>query len=353
MERKLATIQQIDDVKSIPNADKICAYRVNGWWIVDTIDKYKIGDLVIYLEIDSWVPHEIAPFLSKGKEPREYNDLRGERLKTVKLRGQLSQGLLLPTTVLDVKGLWPLAGGNLIGHDLTVQLGIHKWEAPILGQLRGVMKGNFPSFIPKTDQPRCQNLRQDIFIDHKDETYEVTLKLDGSSMTIYVRNGEVGVCSRNIDLQETEENSFWKATRNQNIIQPLLEYSKQKGANLALQGELIGEGIQGNIEKITGQRFYLFDIYDIDNGCYLHPSIRYSVLDSIKNLGADIEHVPIIEPFCDVATTYRTIDDLLDFAEGPSLNPKTKREGLVFKSHNSNFTFKAISNSYLLKHGDR
>lgn len=83
------------------------------------------------------------------------------------------------------------------------------------------------------------------------------------------------------------------------------------------------------------------------------PSIRYSILDSIRNLGGDVEHVPIIEPFCDVATTYNNIDNLLDFAEGPSLNPQTKREGLVFKSHNSSFTFKAISNSYLLRHGDR
>lgn len=352
MERKLATIQQIEDLKSIPDADKICTYRVNGWWIVDTINKYNIGDSVIYLEIDSWVPYEIAPFLSKGKDPREYNGVKGERLKTVKLRGQLSQGLLLPTTILDEKGLWPLSG-NPIGHNLTAQLGIQKWEAPIPAQLRGVMKGNFPSFIPKTDQPRCQNLHQEIFVDHKHETYEVTLKLDGSSMTIYVKGSEVGVCSRNIDLKETEDNSFWKAARHQNIIDPLLEYSCSKGINLALQGELIGEGIQGNIEKLKGQRFYLFDIYDIDNRCYLCPSIRYSILDSIRNLGGDVEHVPIIEPFCDVATTYNNIDNLLDFAEGPSLNPQTKREGLVFKSHNSSFTFKAISNSYLLRHGDR
>ena len=94
--RKLATIRRIAEIRPIENANKIYHYRVDGWWVVDTVDKFQVGDLVIYLEIDSWVPTELAPFLSKGKEPREYNGVKGERLKTVKLRGAVSQGLLLP-----------------------------------------------------------------------------------------------------------------------------------------------------------------------------------------------------------------------------------------------------------------
>jgi len=350
--RKLATIRKIEEVKPIPEADKICAYRVDDWWVVDSINKYQVNDLVIYCEVDSWIPHELAPFLSKGQEPREYNGVKGERLRTVKLRGQVSQGLLLPTTILDEKGLWPLAG-NPAGHDLTVQLGIQKWEPPIPAQLQGTMKGNFPHFIPKTDQERCQNLRKEIFETHKDEIYEVTVKLDGSSTTIYVKDGEVGVCSRNIDLLETEGNSFWKAVREQNIIEPLLQLSKEKGEEYVLQGELIGEGIQGNPEKLKGQRFYLFDIYSITCGEYFKADVRYSILDKLKMLGADVEHVPIVDTDVRVAQAYDSIDDLLEFAEGTSLNPQTKREGLVFKSWESDFTFKAIANSYLLKHKDR
>ena len=350
--RKLATIRTIKEVKLIPEADKICAYRIDDWWVVDSINKYQVGDVAIYLEIDSWVPYELAPFLSKGQEPREYNGVKGERLKSIKLRNQISQGLLLPTTILDEKGLWPLAG-DPVGHDLTAQLGIQKWEPPIPAQLQGTMKGNFPHFIPKTDQERCQNLRKDIFETHKDETYEVTVKLDGSSTTIYVKDGEVGVCSRNIDLKETEGNSFWKAARDQNIIEPLLEFCKSRGIDYAIQGELIGEGIQGNPEKLKGQRFYLFDIYSITEGRYLEPFERWVVLEVLVKMGADIEHVPIVDQDVRVAQAYDTIDDLLEFAEGPSLNPQTKREGLVFKSWESNFTFKAIANSYLLKHKDR
>ena len=96
MERQLATIRRIAEIKPIEGADVICSYRVDGWWVVGKKDEFKVNDLVVYFEIDSWIPHEIAPFLSKGKEPREYNGIKGERLKTIKLKGSLSQGLILP-----------------------------------------------------------------------------------------------------------------------------------------------------------------------------------------------------------------------------------------------------------------
>lgn len=348
--RKLASIAEITYIKSIEGADAIeCAIVNGGWPVVIRKGEYKVGDVAIYLEIDSWVPHELAPFLSKGQEPREYNDVKGERLRTVKLRGQVSQGLLLPIN-LDS----PLADAVSLGDDVTDILKIQKWEPPIPAQLQGMMKGNFPHFIPKTDQERCQNLRKDIFETHKDETYEVTTKLDGSSMTVYVKNGEVGVCSRNIDLIETEGNSFWKAARDQNLVVALARISEDKGEEYAIQGELIGEGIQGNPEKLKGQRFFLFDIYSITEGRYLRIGERYSIMDKMNNIyGANIEHVPIIDGNLHVAQKYNTIDELLEYAEGPSLNPQTKREGLVFKSMSNDFTFKAISNSYLLKHKDR
>lgn len=93
--RMMAWVSKIVDIKPIENADQIVAYRVGGWWVVDKKDAYSIGDMVVYVSIDSWVPNVLAPFLSKGKEPREYNGVRGERLRTVKLKKQLSQGLLL------------------------------------------------------------------------------------------------------------------------------------------------------------------------------------------------------------------------------------------------------------------
>jgi RNA ligase (TIGR02306 family) len=359
MTRKLASIKPITHIKPIPDADAIeCAIVDGGWPVVVKKGEYKPGNVAIYLEIDSWVPHELAPFLSKGQEPREYNGVKGERLRTVKLRGQVSQGLLLPLNT-PIKG-GPMNGGYAlctlgleVGQDLTEILGVQKWEPPIPAQLQGQMKGPFPYFVPKTDQERCQNLRAEIFEDHRGELYEVTVKLDGSSTTIFVKDGEVNVCSRNINLCETEGNSFWKVAREQNIVEPLLQLCEERGEEYALQGELIGEGIQGNPEKLKGQKFYLFDIYSITEGRYLRRGERQTILDNLRFLGADVEHVPILDVCFDVARTFYTVDDVVNFAEGPSLNPQIQREGVVFKSLTSDFTFKAISNSYLLKHKDR
>ena len=145
--RKMAWIAKIDKVVKHPEADSLDICTVGGWQCVTKLGEYKQGDLVVYVSIDSWIPHELAPFLSKGNEPREYNGVKGERLRTIKLRGTLSQGLILPTT-----GKTPLTGE---GDDLTEFLGIQKWEKPIPAQLSGLVRGNFPDQVPKTDQERC------------------------------------------------------------------------------------------------------------------------------------------------------------------------------------------------------
>jgi RNA ligase (TIGR02306 family) len=358
--RKLASIVEITSIKPIPDADAIeCAIVNGGWPVVVKKDTYKVGTLAVYFEIDSWVPYELAPFLSKGREPSQYNGVKGERLRTVKLRGQISQGLLL--NINDIKHQIVVDGYDYtfdmvtweLGEDVSSYLNIQKWEPPVPAQLRGLAKGNFPSFIPKTDQERCQNLYKEIFEKHKDEVYEVTTKLDGSSMTVYFTNNSIGVCSRNIDLKETEDNSFWQAARKQNIIDAMLAICSQHDKEYAIQGELIGHGIQGNPEKLEGQRFYLFDVFNITDDHYLKPLDRYEIQKQLKyTYGADIETVPVIDTAFCLTKHFSTIDEILDFAEGSSLNSEVKREGLVFKSHTSAFTFKAIANSYLLSNRD-
>lgn len=165
--RKLASIRRIADIQPIEGADAIVVAVVDGWKVVVKKDEFQVGDLAVYLEIDSWVPHELAPFLSKGQEPREYNGVKGERLRTIKLRGTTSQGLLLKVDQLvfatETKSIGPDSSAvlrveklNHEGADLTEILGIQKWEAPIPAQLQGQAAGMFPtSLIPKTDQERC------------------------------------------------------------------------------------------------------------------------------------------------------------------------------------------------------
>jgi RNA ligase (TIGR02306 family) len=360
IERKLASVQRIAEVRSIPEADRICAYRVNGWWVVDSVGKYEVGDLAVYLEPDSFVPHVLDPTLSKGKEPKEYKGVRGEKLRTIRLKKQLSQGLLLPFVETLNGGFFQVKGDDGClrfvgeGDDVTEPLGIQKWEATVPACLAGQVRGNFPSFLVKTDQERCQNIVREIFEEHKEETYEVSLKLDGSSCTIYARDGDSGVCSRNLDLKETEGNSFWKAAREQGVIDALLSYNKETGRNIALQMELCGEGIQGNQEGIQGQKLFLFDVFDIDTQTYMKPGQRLVFLDEVlAELGAKLEHTPILDLRIHLTSRFTYLDELLAYADGPSMNPKVKREGVVFKSYDSAFSFKAISNEWLLWKGKK
>lgn len=342
--RKLACAKRIQEIKKIPDADLICAYRVDGWWVVDAVGKYRVGDLAIYCEIDSWIPNSIAPFLSKGKEPRIYDGIKGERLRTVKLRGQLSQGLLLP---LDRR-----MSGNLLptnrrcvseGEDVSEELGVVKWEAPIPANLAGEVRGNFPGLIPKTDEERLQNLTSE-FEEWKDSDsrWEVTEKLDGSSMTVYVLEEDEGVCSRNLNLKETPSNSLWTVARREGLIEKI----RSSGKNLALQGELIGEGIQKNRYNLKGHDFFVYKIYDINEGRFFTPQERNEFVSKFE-----IKHVPVLD---NSASLLENVNDMLEFAEGKTfLGSGAEREGLVWKNVSlPGLSFKTISNKFLLKGGD-
>jgi RNA ligase (TIGR02306 family) len=344
--RKLARIVRIDEVNPIPDADAIEVATVGGWKVVVKKNEYKAGELAVYFEIDSWIPHHLAPFLTKsGQYPKVYNGVEGQRLRTIKLRGQLSQGLLMPIGILmDVLSL-----GDFIrlteGEEVSEELNIQKWEAPISAQLAGISKGSFPSFIRKTDQERIQNLKRE-YAEWQEEglVWEMTEKLDGSSMTVFVNEEESGVCSRNLNLKESEENAFWKVAIRENLIDKI----KSTGKNIALQGELVGPGIQGNNYNLSDIEFYLFDIYDIDKQEYYTPEQRWML---VLQLG--LKHAPILSHEINFKENQWTIEKVLINAEFKSyLNKQTEAEGVVFKSLDGKHSFKAISNKFLLKNDE-
>ena len=345
--RKMATIRKIDALRPIPGADSIECAIVGGWTCVVKKGEYTAGDLAVYCEIDSWIPYEVAPFLSRGNFPHVYNEVKGERLRTVKLRGQLSQGLLLP--LKELYGLLQGLNNHFEGQDVSENLSIVKYEAPIPASLAGEIKGMFPSRIPKTDQERIQNLSAEL-----EEwcaegiTWEVTEKLDGSSMTVYVIDGEVGVCSRNLDLKPNPDNSLWRAAYKHDLPTKLANI----GRNIAVQGELIGNGIQGNMYKMRDQDFYVYDIYDIDAGRYFTPAERRVFSDKYA-----LNHCPLIAHYANLLDTLgiTNMDQILKFAEGKSVMSNIvspEREGLVFKCNEKQVSFKAISNRFLLKNGE-
>jgi RNA ligase (TIGR02306 family) len=345
--RKLASVRRIADIQPIEDADAIEVATVDGWKVVTKKNEYKVGDLAVYIEIDSWVPNVIAPFLSKGQEPREYNDIKGERLRTVKLRGQVSQGLLLPVDQVNGK---PFIAGHYLddgigtmvfveeGQDVSDELGIQKWEAPISPQLAGQVRGQFPThMIPKTDQERIQNCFEEI-LDKSDVTYEVTLKLDGTSCTIFRHENELRVCSRNLELKVNDENA------NNTLVSMALKVQESLPEGFAFQGELMGPGIQGNRENFKEHRFFVFDVFDIREHRYL---------DSVERLKltreCNLEHTSIVAMSWEAP---ESVEHGLELAEGESINHKV-REGLVWKcKQDPNFSFKTISNKFLLKGGN-
>lgn len=341
MERKLASVRRIKNLSPIEGADKIELATVDGWKVVVAKDVgHKIDDLVIYCEIDSFLPiREEFEFLRKSSYKKMSDGTEGFRLKTIKLRGQISQGLIMPISVLNPPGT-NIYVEPFEGLDVTEMLDIVKYEPPIPAELAGKVKGQFPSFIPKTDEERVQNYTNEYpewGVQSKHQFYS-TEKLDGSSSTFFVNNDEFGVCSRNLELLETEGNTFWKVARELDLENKM----KSLGKNIALQGELIGEGIQGNPYKIKGQTVKFYTGFDIDNYRRLTLPEFISVISSM-----DLQCVPILD---DNFMLPPTIEDMLKYADGKSvLNPQTNREGVVIRSMDCSISFKAISNTFLLE----
>ncbi len=347
MERKLATIRKVKEIKPIKDADNIELAIIDGWQCVAKKGEFKEGDLAIYFEIDSLLPDipEFNFLANKGVKTNA-DGSAGYRLKTIKLRGEISQGLLLPLSTFKLYNV-------IEGDDLTEILNIKKYEPAISAQLQGQIRGNFPGFLRKTDAERIQNIYGKYRHVYSDSKWEVTEKLDGTSATFYIKDGEFGVCSRNLDLKETEGNTYWKIAREYKLE----EFLKKSSGNFSIQGEIIGEGIQKNPLKIIGQQLRIFNVFDIDKSKYLPYLDRISFVQSLALFlyqdtvkWVDI-HVPILNEEA-LKVFDLPVEVLLEEADGKSkINSKVDREGLVFKNLlNPNINFKTISNKYLLKH---
>ena len=359
--RKLASIRQITEILPIEGADLIVRVRVDDWYCVALKTEFGIGDLCVYFEIDSFIPLILQVEHLRAKAYKKMGDKEGIRIKTIKLKGQISQGLVLPVSSFfemfaDSKfdEGQELSEYFCLGNDVSDLIGVEKYEQPIPQELNGQVKGNFPTFIKKTDQERCQNIGYRIFNDHKDTTYEVTMKLDGTSFTGFQYNGEDGVCGRNWQLQMDEWNAN-NALVKMYVDSKMQSALKAYGRNIAVQGEFMGPKIQANREGLLFYTLFVFDIYDIDNQCQLGADDRRTALQALYDLGLNkdmVQHVPIFAynvTMEDLGIT--DVSSLLKAAEGPSLNHAI-RVGQVYKSMDGQFTFKAISNAFLLKEKD-
>lgn len=388
--RKLASIQKVLNVRPIDGADRIEVVDVLGWSVVVQKGEFKPGDPCVYFEVDAFLSANDPRYATFEERFSNWGEKRGMRLRTIKLRKQISQGL-----VLHPAQFTELPKGYAEGDDVTDILKIEKWEAiEDTGSPSGGMgaktagAAKFPAFIRKTDQERVQNYINELG-KHTEETFEISIKLDGSSMTVFrvsksspqyeyckldletraLRNMSwvgkqvyklkkffgysieapeafEGVCSRNIQLDLNGSNHFSEYVRKHDILGKMAMLA----GNYAIQGELVAPSIQENYERVSDFEFYVFDIFDIDTQEYLKPRVVRAECEF-----AGLKTVPILETEATLVGVTGTtepremVDKILAHAEGPGMNPGVKREGEVWKSNQSDFSMKAISNSYLLK----
>jgi RNA ligase (TIGR02306 family) len=342
--RKLASIQRITDIQPIDGADAIEVASILGWKVVIAKrDGFKIGDLVVYCELDSVLPPKPEfEFLAKYKY----------RVKTVRLRGQVSQGLCFPLSVLDGLKYQNDTRENPMyewkeDQEVTEVLGVTKYDPPEIssggGFLQGKTAGNFPCYVPKTDEVRLQAspklLKELVGI-----PLYVTEKVDGTSATFSIFDGEVNVCSRNRSVKEDGNNVYWKMAHKYNIIEIL-----NNNLGIAIQGEIAGPGIQGNKLGLTDIDLFIFNVYDIKTGNYFTAD-QFFEFCKVNNLVT----VPQMEDI--ILTDEPTIEEFLDLAKGKyaSGNP---REGIVVRARDNEYSpslkgrlsFKVINNDFLLK----
>lgn len=342
--RKLASIQKIKYIKPIEGADNIETVGILGWECVSKKGEFQPDDICLYIEIDSLLP-EIPEFefLRKSCWNESFKKFR---LKTIKLKKQISQGLALPISV------FPKLVGLNVGDDVTQLLGIEKYEPPIPAAIVGDAR-KFVWPISKTDEVRVQLDDEYKFIETlTGRPYYISLKLDGTSSTFLIdpKDETFHVCGRNYSYQNKKAHSFWQIAERYNIEQGLREINEKYGVYIAIQGECLGPGIQKNKLGLQYSDLYIFNVINIKE------NKRFCLKDSLeiaKQL--NIKFVPILEEGTHFVYTK---EELLAKAEGkynyffPTANPSQDMEGIVIRSICGDISFKAINNNFLLKNNE-
>jgi RNA ligase (TIGR02306 family) len=347
MERQLATIQRVLEIRPVPNADAIELVRIKGWQCVTKKGEFSAGDLGVFLEIDA-IPPDMEAFRFLW-QPKVRPDATGDapqlprpekfHIRTMKLRGTLSQGLFMPLACFFL-------GDVREGEDVTERLGVGKYEPPPPTDM-GDRREPFPPLVPKTDEARVQSLPQ-VLDELRGHPYVITLKCDGTSATFSIdpRDGEFHVCGRSMSIK-VGENIYWRVARKHD-----LERALRRRPHLAIQGEVVGPGIQKNRLRLKETSLFGFSVFDVSAACYLDHDDARAVLAEIG--------VPAVEVIEQGVSFQHTQDTLLALAEGTYPGTSNEREGIVIRPRremfsaalNGRLSFKVISNLFLLRQKD-
>lgn len=318
MERQLATIEVISDIQPIEGADEIETALIRGWNIVVRKGDFSVGDSVIYFEIDSALPLDDPRFVFL--EPRGVKVIDGKNfhvLKTIRLRGQFSQGLALPADqfadgipeIEKYEKPIPMDGENLIGQYP------HQWAI-------------------KTDAERIQNLGN--FMEKINALeWTATEKIDGTSTTYINDGGTLRIASRNYELDAKPDLLRSKVAAELKLLEIIPE-------GHAIQGELFGPNIQGNPLQIKSVQFRAFNFFK--KGQIIPYDEWPEALVAIRVPTLDLTLPDTVESIVAQA------DDLKS-----EISPSRRAEGIVWHCGvpqqflGTRDGFKAISNTYLAK----
>lgn len=339
--RKLASVQRVNKIEAIPDADLIESVGVLGWHCVASKGDFHVGDLCVYFEIDSFLP--IRPeFEILRSNSYKNSPLLGEgfRIKTKTFRGTLSQGFICK---IDILG----KGDFKEGDDVTSHLGVREWEREESDTGDGTAIADLPAFLKQTVEYRIQSYPEALNVLYQ-KPYYITNKFDGKSTTVARKDDEYRLFGHEVELK-------LETYKYKDVIESVMAKLKNYKAihNVAIEGELCGPGIQQNRVGLKKVEFFAFRIMDIDNRRWLpfKEFIKICTELEIKT----VEVVEVGESF-----PYTTMNELIKKADGYYACTRRRREGIVvcsqdmlpcdvFESRGERLSFKVISNKYLLK----
>ena len=388
--RHLASIQKIWKLTPIEGADRIELAHILGWQCVVNKGIFKEGDLCVYFEIDSFLP--IRPeyeFLRKSS----YKDSpilgEGFRLKTMKFRGQISQGLALPLE--DVGILFKDNGDNkhnvrdyvyrtpegneielidnvkdvtlyqtisLEGMDVTDLLGVVEWEIPERATSGGTIAGKASKYIHVTDETRIQSV-DGLFESFEGLPYYITTKLDGSSHSVCVDSeGVFRVFGHNFEYKDDGQSFFYEWVKKHNVEETIRKYMKEHNlSSMTVQGELCGEGIQKNRLRLPEANWFFFTIDENGQRVGIDEMLQFKHFCEVEGWPLDI--VPVQEYGEDLVLKYKTKEALLERAsvDSTGIYKGGQPEGIVIRPTvpvysgvvEGALSMKVINNKYLLK----
>ena len=343
--RKLASIQRIWKIEPIEGADRIELAYVLGWQCVVNKGQFRTMDLAVYFEIDSFLPIR-AEFEFMRASSFKKSDIMGEgfRLKTMRFRGQISQGLLLPITQFT-----ELHEDMGLGTDVTEMLGVRKWEIEEKVTTGGTVIGTLPIDVTHTDETRVQ-AEPDLIGDFAGLEYYITTKMDGSSHSVALDEDGFHVTGHNYEYRDDGKSSFYELVKRESIESKVRKYYEDNRLHLlTIQGELCAPGIQKNRLKLIRPEWFVFTIRI--NGMRVGLKKMQKICEILE-----LQMVPVEELGTDLPSKYPTVEALLERADGEY--PKGgKKEGIVIRPTepvyseriSAALSMKVVNNKYLIK----